>query len=252
MNIKETLDNLLYESVYDMKKIEEYYKHIDKGIGEMVNKEQLNLTKSFREKFPEITQSAQLYLNLVPYVKSNEGSKTEIQLPKAEYNNIIGNMNSKNRRSEKGTRMPTIIITIFVDRIKNPIKFKNVFIHEFVHALDKLRWYKKKRHIPEMKSVADTTNAMLKKNVSANEYLSYRKNVAEFNQAINMVAKYKDGVYSKITDIDGLVKWFFERSSGLKKKNEELLNLLKTDLEFRKRLLKRLARENLLPKGLKY
>jgi hypothetical protein len=235
MNIPELL-NSINESTYDMKKIEEYYNHIISKLNP--NDVAVDLTKSFHERFPEITKSSMLILKLKPIEVF--GKK-----PTQEFNKAVdwGKTSIYNRRTEHGTRTPTAVLSIYVDKGRK-INFKNTFLHEFVHVLDGLRTYSKKRHVPGIKSPS-----------ASEDFYKYRTSTFEFNQAINMIKRYKDGAYSKIKNVDDLVKWFIQRASGATVKSglsNKIIEGALQDVSFRKHLLSRLARENLLPKGLQY
>lgn len=269
MNLKNVLEEKTYdiinESVYDMKQLEAYYRHIEQAIGPGVKRENLSLTKSFQKYFSDVTRSAVVFLRLMPE-EPGKTSSTKIEVPDAQKKEEKPNgrkvekeasLIALNRRTQKGTRVPVIVISVWIDREEHPLKFKSAFLHELIHALDALKRYKKERRIPRIESVIKSQRELNKliadkSSVSPEVFKNYRTNIEEFNQAINFIAKYKNGAYRKIETVDGLVKWFIERASGSYRKYDELVEALKSDVDFRKKLLKRLARENLLPKGLKY
>lgn len=234
MNFKELLENIsedtLLESTYDVEALRSL---VDEVYPRLRGKEKgkFDITNSVIKYFPFVTKSSIVQVVL---------KKSIAGLPGA-----LGGVSPENLRKENKARLPVVTIEM-VEKTTSP-RFKKFLYHEFIHMLDSFRSYKKNnRKFPY--------GSMKKK--FGEEYLTYRKDHAELNQAINELKKYKDlKEYNRIKTVDALMKYVFVKTSAEGKKsvaNDMYINkhFIK-DADLRRKLVNRLAREDLLPEAMK-
>jgi hypothetical protein len=229
MNILEVLEEKIEEineSVYDSDKLDSLTEYIYQKIRGK-ERVKIDILNKSREYFPWITKSALFY------VTARKSLSTGLGYSQAE-----------NNFKENKSRIPITYIKINVSTLSPYLK--RYIKHELIHCLDYFRSYKAKRKIMVAANSASYDY----------KYLSYRKDIYEFNEAINELQKYKDSdEYNKINNIDDLMSFVFIKTSakGKMKKNTTFIvdkHFIK-DESLRKRLITRLTRENMLPKAMR-
>jgi hypothetical protein len=232
--------NTLSESLYDLSFFNRLYRYIlDNFNGVSIKSSdtyQLDITKYFpehllilRDKNGVPRKTYKIFFQYI-YIKNSKYTQPSCFL--SDNNSIVIEMDAG---------------TPFYKLIKNldSPTFRDIMKHEVVHALDILR---DKAYL----DLKDTDTKDSNKLLLAKHPSIIWKDEQEFNQFFHAIARYKSQhkiAYDKINDLDDIFDIIDSPKYGLVAMKST--KSMRHDPKLRKEILKRLARENLLPLGLR-
>ncbi len=236
--------NILTESLYNLTFFNRLYRYIISEYSGVTIKSGESFQAEITRYFPE-----QLIV-----LKDKNGVPRKTHKVIFDYNYSTKRKSSKPLcfYSDKGEIVIQINAAVTFDKLINNLEsptFKDMLRHEVIHAMDMLR---------STEALEDEDVDVDKKSKSKHhqskqaETSNYWKDEYEMNQFIHTMARYKTQwptKYSKITNLDDIFDIMDSPKYGLTayKSTKSMRN----DPKLRKEILKRLARENLLPLGLR-